>query len=108
MKASDWIIDFFARRGVDTLYGYIGGMVTHLIDSASRDARVRFVQTYHEQSAAFAAEGYARRRQLPGVAIATSGPGATNLLTGVANISMTSPSDSRDFRKRMLYRWRVR
>lgn len=61
MKASDWIIDFFARRGVDTLYGYIGGMVTHLIDSASRDARVRFVQTYHEQSAAFAAEGYARR-----------------------------------------------
>ena len=85
MKASDWIIDFFARRGVDTLYGYIGGMVTHLIDSASRDARVRFVQTYHEQSAAFAAEGYARRRQLPGVAIATSGPGATNLLTGVAN-----------------------
>lgn len=85
MKASDWIIDFFARRGVDTLYGYIGGMVTHLIDSASRDARVRFVQTYHEQSAAFAARGICPPPAAAGVAIATSGPGATNLLTGVAN-----------------------
>lgn len=85
MKASDWIIDFFISRRVDTLYGYIGGMVTHLVDSASRHPRARFIQTCHEQSAAFAAQGHARARRLPGVAIATSGPGATNLLTGVAD-----------------------
>lgn len=85
MKASDWIIDFLARQGIDTLYGYIGGMVTHLIDSASKNPSVRFIQTYHEQSAAFAAEGYARIKGVPGVAIATSGPGATNMLTGIAD-----------------------
>jgi len=85
MKASDWIIKFLVSRGVDKLYGYIGGMVTHLADSVSRNPEVSFIQTYHEQSAAFAAEGFARERKLPGVAIATSGPGATNLLTGVAN-----------------------
>ena len=85
MKVSDWIIDFLATHGVDTFFGYIGGMVTHLVDSASRDSRVQFIQTYHEQSAAFAAEGYARTNGVPGVAIATSGPGALNLLTGVGN-----------------------
>ncbi len=85
MKASDWIIDFLSSHGVDTAFGYIGGMVTYLIDSAAKDPRLRFIQTYHEQSAAFAAEGYARLRGGVGVAIATSGPGATNMLTGVAD-----------------------
>lgn len=85
MKASDWIIDFLKRRGVTTLFGYIGGMATHLIDSASRAEGVRFIQTYHEQSAGFLAEGYARQCGLPGVVIVTSGPGATNLITCIGD-----------------------
>lgn len=85
MKVSDWIVDFLKRRGVTTLFGYIGGMVTHLIDSASRTEGIRFIQTYHEQSAGFLAEGYARQCGLPGVAIVTSGPGATNLVTCIGD-----------------------
>ena len=85
MKSSDYIVQFFAERGVDTFFGYIGGMVTHLVDSISKNPHVRFIQTYHEQTAAFAAEGYARVKGIPGVAIATSGPGATNMLTSVGN-----------------------
>lgn len=85
MKASDYIIQFLAERGIDTIFGYIGGMITHLVDSASKSQQVQFIQTYHEQSAAFAAEGYARIKNLPGVAMATSGPGALNMLTSVGN-----------------------
>lgn len=85
MKASDYIIQFLAERGIDTIFGYIGGMITHLVDSASKNPQVQFIQTYHEQSAAFAAEGYARIKNLPGVAMATSGPGALNMLTSVGN-----------------------
>lgn len=85
MKASDYIADFFERRGVNVIFGYIGGMITHLVDSIDRNPGLRFIQTYHEQTAAIAAEGFALESGLPGVAIATSGPGATNLITGIAD-----------------------
>ena len=85
MKLSDYIVEFLADKGIDTVFGYIGGAITHLVDSIDRNKRVRFIQTYHEQTAAFAAEGYARISGRPGVAIATSGPGATNLITGIGD-----------------------
>lgn len=85
MKASDYIVSFLKSRGIDVVFGYIGGMVTHLVDSISSAEGLRFVQTYHEQSAAFAAEGYASESGKIGVAVSTSGPGATNMLTGVAD-----------------------
>lgn len=85
MKASDYIVSCLRERGVDVVFGYVGGMITHLVDSISRDPAIRFVQTYHEQTAAIAAEGYAKDRSGLGVAIATSGPGATNLITGIAD-----------------------
>lgn len=85
MKASDYIVQFFHDRGVNIIFGYIGGMITHLVDSIDRHPEVRFIQTYHEQTAAIAAEGYALESGKPGVAIATSGPGATNLITGIAD-----------------------
>lgn len=85
MKSSDYIIKFFVDRGVDTIFGYIGGMITHLVDSADKNPNVRFVQTYHEQSAAMAAEGYAIESGKLGVAMSTSGPGATNMITGIAD-----------------------
>jgi acetolactate synthase I/II/III large subunit len=85
MKASDYIIDFFASKGVDTIFGYIGGMIVHLVDSVDKNNKVRFIQTYHEQSAAIAAEGYALTKGTIGVAMATSGPGFTNMITGIAD-----------------------
>lgn len=85
MKASDYIVQFFAHRGVKVIFGYIGGMITHLVDSVAKSEEVRYIQTYHEQTAAIAAEGYAIETGRFGVAISTSGPGATNMLTGIAD-----------------------
>lgn len=85
MKASDYIASFIQQQGVNVVYGYIGGMITHLVDSIANTPGMQFVQTYHEQSAAFAAEGYSIENGKLGVAISTSGPGATNMITGIAD-----------------------
>lgn len=85
MKLSDYIVDYFDKQGVHIVFGYIGGMITHLVDSIAQNENVQFVQTYHEQTAAIAAEGYAKESGTFGVAIATSGPGATNMMTGIAD-----------------------
>lgn len=85
IKASDYIVEWLSAHGVDTVFGYQGGMVTHLADSISNHSKMKFVQVYHEQTAAFAAVGYARHNCRLGIAIATSGPGATNLITGIAD-----------------------
>jgi acetolactate synthase-1/2/3 large subunit len=85
MKASDYIVSFFVSHHIKYIFGYQGGMITHLVDSISRNEDIRFIQCYHEQSAAIAAEGYARISEKFGVAISTSGPGATNMITGIAN-----------------------
>ncbi len=85
MKVSDYIVDFLQKKGVKVVFGYQGGMVTHIVHSIHEHEGINFVQTYHEQSAAFAAVGYARHTNNIGVAIATSGPGATNMITGIAD-----------------------
>lgn len=85
MKASDYIASFIQQHDVNVVYGYIGGMITHLVDSIARTPGMKFVQAYHEQSAAFAAEGYSIENGKLGVAISTSGPGATNMMTGIAD-----------------------
>jgi acetolactate synthase-1/2/3 large subunit len=85
MKLSDYIVSYFEQQGIDIVFGYIGGMITHLVDSIAQNERIQFIQTYHEQTAAIAAEGYARESGKFGVAISTSGPGATNMITGIAN-----------------------
>jgi acetolactate synthase-1/2/3 large subunit len=82
MKLSDYVIDFLAGRGVSHVFGISGGAAVHLFDSAARHNGMDYVCTQHEQSAAIAADGYARVTGKLGVAITTSGPGATNLLTG--------------------------
>ncbi|MCX6376977.1 MAG: thiamine pyrophosphate-binding protein, partial [Armatimonadetes bacterium] len=73
IKVSDYIVRFLRDRHVDTVFGYSGGAITHLMDSMNRSPDVKFVQTYHEQTAAIAAEGYAWRSNNIGVAMATSG-----------------------------------
>lgn len=86
MKASDYIVDFLINKGITDVFGYPGGMVTHLMDSlGKREETISTHITYHEQAAAFAACGYAQSSKMPGVAFATSGPGATNLITGIGN-----------------------
>lgn len=85
MKVSDYVAEFLAHAGCTHVFGYPGGAVTHLLDSLYKTPGIRFVGTCHEQGAAFAAEGYARLKGAPGAAMATSGPGATNLLTGVGS-----------------------
>ena len=86
MKASDYIVDFLVKNYVKDVFGYPGGMVTHLMNSlGKRSDEISTHITYHEQAAAFAACGYAQASGKVGVAFATSGPGATNLLTGIGH-----------------------
>jgi acetolactate synthase-1/2/3 large subunit len=85
MKASDYIADYLSHRGVDTVFEVVGGMITHLLDSIHRRGKIRVVSMHHEQGAAFAVDGMGRMRGRPLVAMATSGPGATNLITGIGS-----------------------
>ena len=86
LKITDYIIEFFIAKGITDVFGYPGGMVTHLMDSFSKyEKNINAHTCYHEQAASFAACGYAQVALKPGAAYATSGPGATNLITGICN-----------------------
>jgi len=85
VKASDFISRYLEARGVTHVFELVGGMITHLLDSISLSTHIEIVSCHHEQAAGFAAEGHARVTGVPGVALATSGPGATNLLTAVGS-----------------------
>lgn len=85
MKASDYIVQFLAEQKIDKVFGYIGGAVAHFYDSLDKNEQIEIVNTIHEQGAGFAAEGYARVTGKTGVATATSGPGATNLITPIGS-----------------------
>lgn len=86
MKVSDYIVQFFIRKEVTDVFGYPGGMVTHLMDSFSKyEKQIQAHVCYHEQAASFEACAYAQASNKVGVAYATSGPGATNMITGVCN-----------------------
>jgi acetolactate synthase-1/2/3 large subunit len=82
MKLSDYIAQFLAERGVTHAFGMSGGAAVHMFDSIDRRSDMHIISMTHEQCAAIAADGYARATGKLGVAICTSGPGATNLLTG--------------------------
>ena len=91
MTGAQAIVEIFIEQGVDTVFGYPGGTVLPLYDALyKRRDVIRHVRTAHEQGAAHAADGYARASGKAGVCIATSGPGATNLVTGIANAFMDS------------------
>lgn len=85
MKASDYIVDRFVKCGITEFFGYQGTMIAHLVDSIGRNPNANNHSCYNEQGAAFAACGYAKQSGRGAVAYATSGPGAANLLSGVAN-----------------------
>lgn len=86
MNVADLIVEFLIQKGIKDIFGYPGGMVIHLINSLDKyKDKITNHINYHEQASAFAANGYALASQNIGVAYATSGPGATNLITGIAN-----------------------
>jgi len=88
-KGAQIVLDCLRAEGVDLVFGYPGGAIMPLYDALDGSG-VRHILTRHEQGAVFAAEGYARVTGKAGVAIATSGPGATNLVTGIADAKMDS------------------
>ena len=84
-NGSDILVECLLEQGVDTVFGYPGGAVLNIYDALYKySGRIRHVLTAHEQGASHAADGYARATGRVGVCIATSGPGATNLVTGIA------------------------
>lgn len=88
---ADLFVESLQAAGVDTIFGYPGGAVLPIYDALYRaEPRFQHILTRHEQGAIHAAEGYARVSGKPGVVIATSGPGATNLITGIADAMMDS------------------
>ncbi|MBI5680691.1 MAG: thiamine pyrophosphate-binding protein [Methanobacterium sp.] len=85
MKLSDYIIDFLVEEGVTHIFEVCGGALGHIIDSLYDRTDISSVPMHHEMAAAIAAEGYSRVSGNVGVAMATSGPGATNLITGIGS-----------------------
>ena len=89
MNGAAWLVQALAAEGVDTLFGYPGGAIMPFYD-ALHGAQLKHVLVRHEQGAAFAANGYARASGKVGVCVATSGPGASNLVTGIADAVLDS------------------
>ncbi len=89
MNGAQMVVKALEDEGVSTLFGLPGGTVIHLYD-ALYDSKLNHILMRHEQAASHAADGYARTSGKPGVCIATSGPGATNLVTGIATANLDS------------------
>ena len=90
LNGSEIIIECLKEQGVDTVFGYPGGTILNLYDELYKHPEIHHVLTSHEQGASHAADGYARATGKVGVCFATSGPGATNLVTGIATAYMDS------------------
>lgn len=91
LNGSQILVEALLEQGVDTIFGYPGGAVLNIYDALYKNQdRIRHIITAHEQGAAHAADGYARVTGKTGVVLATSGPGATNLITGIATAFMDS------------------
>ena len=90
MKGADAVVECLVREGVDTIFAYPGGASLELHQSLAHTDKIRTILPRHEQGGSFAAEGYARALGKVGVCMATSGPGATNLITAIADAFMDS------------------
>ncbi len=91
LNGSEIVVECLKEQGVDTVFGYPGGAILNIYDALYKhSSEIRHILTSHEQGAAHAADGYARATGKVGVCMATSGPGATNLVTGIATAYMDS------------------
>lgn len=90
MTVSEYIFDFLQKKGCDTVYMVSGSSAMWLTDALQRNSKLKAICCHHEQAAAMAADCYGRTRGIPGVCLATIGPGATNAITGVAGAFLDS------------------
>lgn len=90
LTGSEIVVECLKEQGVDTVFGYPGGTILNIYDALYKHPEIRHILTSHEQGASHAADGYARSTGKVGVCMATSGPGATNLVTGIATAYMDS------------------
>jgi acetolactate synthase-1/2/3 large subunit len=90
MNVAEYIARFLVERNVRHAFGFQGGAIMKVIEEMVATGQIEYVQNYHEQASAFCADAYARVTGGVGLAVATSGPGATNLVTGIANAQLDS------------------
>ncbi|HEB67322.1 MAG TPA: acetolactate synthase 3 large subunit [Gammaproteobacteria bacterium] len=90
LSGAEIVVQFLKDEGVEHVFGYPGGAVLHIYDAIFQQEELRHILVRHEQGAVHAADGYARSTGKPGVALVTSGPGATNAVTGIATAYMDS------------------
>ena len=90
MNGAEILVAAMEREGVEVIFAYPGGASMPIHQALTRSTKIRTILPRHEQGGSFAAEGYARATGNPGVCMATSGPGATNLVTGIADAFMDS------------------
>ncbi|MGC8736036.1 MAG: biosynthetic-type acetolactate synthase large subunit, partial [Dissulfurimicrobium sp.] len=90
MAGKQMVVEALKREGVEVVFGYPGGAIIDVFDAIDKDGSIKFVLVRHEQGATHAADGYARSSGKVGVCIVTSGPGATNTVTGIATAYMDS------------------
>ncbi len=90
LSGSEILVQFLKDEGIEYIFGYPGGAVLHIFDAIHQQDDVKHILVRHEQGATHAADGYARATGKPGVALVTSGPGATNAVTGIATAFMDS------------------
>ena len=89
-KGADIVIETLKEEGVEVVFGHPGGAIMEVYDALYRDGSIRHILVRHEQGAGHMAEGYAKATGKVGVAMSTSGPGATNLVTAIADAYMDS------------------
>ena len=90
LSGGDMLVRSLQEEGVDCIFGYPGGAVLHIYDAIFKQQKIRHVLVRHEQAATHMADGYARATGRAGVVLVTSGPGATNAITGIATAHMDS------------------
>ena len=90
MKVSDVLVNFLEKKNVEKVFLLSGGMMMHLLDSVSKSTKINYYCFHHEQAATMAAESYSRASNKLGVCFATSGPGSTNTITGIAGAFLDS------------------
>lgn len=90
MNVAQYVARFLVEKNVRHIFGYQGGATLKLVDEMVATGEIEFIQNYHEQGSAFCADSYSRVTGNLGVALATSGPGATNLITGIVNANLDS------------------
>ena len=90
LSGADMLIRSLQDEGIEYIYGYPGGAALHIYDALFRQDKVKHILVRHEQAAVHMADGYARATGKPGTVLVTSGPGATNTITGIATAFMDS------------------